>query len=124
MTTGDLTSGVISKLRRSLKTEAPFLADRLQTLKTALWTEALNCLGIISLNIEKRERLLVGEISSSQGSALANRYSRLEARKNACKQINKMFGLDMDVEYKDNTNLMSNTLSGNIYTREGEGTDE
>ena len=36
----------------------------------------------------------------SQGGTIASRYSRLNARRQACEQINKMFDLNIDVEYR------------------------
>ena len=60
----------------------------------------------ISNNInEKRERLLSTEVTLSQGATLANRYSLTEARKEACKEINSKFGLNVSVENKEILNL-------------------
>lgn len=35
------------------------------------------------------------------GGVIASRYSRLNARQQACEKINKMFGLDVWCEYRD-----------------------
>lgn len=86
---------------RVLSTGAPYVADRLYQLKTQIWNEALTYLGISNLNVNKKERLISDEVQRQQGGTLASRYSRLEARKQACKEINAMFGLDMDVDYRD-----------------------
>ena len=32
---------------------------------------------------------------------MANRYSRLNARQQACEEINRMFGTNMSVEFRD-----------------------
>lgn len=86
---------------KALKTDAPFILDKLYTYKTQLWNEALTYLGISNNNnIQKKERLLNDEISRSQGGVIASRYSRLEMRRKACRQINDMFGLDIDVNYR------------------------
>lgn len=84
-----------------LKTDAPYVADRLYELKTQIWNEALTYLGIVNVSYEKKERLLVGEVERSSGGTTASRQSRLNARKEACEQINKMFGLNIDVEFRD-----------------------
>ena len=34
------------------------------------------------------------------GGVIASRYSRLTMRRMACEQINKMFGLDIDVDFR------------------------
>ena len=84
-----------------LKTDAPYVADQLYTLKTQKWNEALTYLGISNVNITKRERLITDEVTRNQGGTIASRYSRLESRRNACKEINKMFGLDIQCDYRE-----------------------
>lgn len=84
-----------------LKTDAPYVADKIYTLKTQIWNEALTYLGISNLNIQKKERLISDEVLRNQGGTIASRYSRLNARKQACLEINKMFGLDIDVKYRE-----------------------
>ena len=98
---------------RVLSTGAPYVADRLYQLKTQIWNEALTYLGISNLNVNKKERLISDEVQRQQGGTLASRYSRLEARKQACKEINAMFGLDMDVDYRDDM-LVSTDLLGEV----------
>lgn len=86
---------------RVLKTDAPYLADKLYQLKTQLWNEALTYLGISNLNIQKKERMVTDEVVRNQGGVIASRYSRLNARKQACDKINEMFGLNISVDYRD-----------------------
>ena len=84
-----------------LKTDAPFVADKLFTLKTQVWNEALTYLGISNINIQKKERLITDEVTRNQGGTIASRYGRLEARREACRQINKMFNLNIWVNYRE-----------------------
>ncbi len=84
-----------------LKTDAPYVADKLYTLKTQKWNEALTYLGISNVNITKRERLITDEVTRNQGGTIASRYSRLESRRQACKQINEMFKLDIQCDYRE-----------------------
>ena len=88
-----------------LKTDAPYTADRLYVLKTQLFNECLTYLGISNVNIQKRERLLNDEVNRNMGGTIASRYSRLEMRQKACEEINKMFGLDIWVEYKEDSRM-------------------
>lgn len=85
---------------KAISTQAPYVADKLYQLKNQIWNEALTYLGISNLNINKQERLITDEVSSSQGSTISSRYSRLECRKQAVEKINKMFGLDIEVDYR------------------------
>lgn len=86
---------------KSISTEAPYVADKIYTLKTQIWNEALTYLGISNINIQKKERLVSDEVIRNQGGTIASRYSRLMARRQACEQINKMFGLNIEVDYRD-----------------------
>lgn len=84
-----------------LKTDAPYVADKLYTLKTQKWNEALTYLGISNVNITKRERLITDEVTRNQGGTIASRYSRLQSRRKACEEINKMFGLNIQCDYRE-----------------------
>lgn len=87
-----------------LKTDAPFVADKLFDMKTQIWNEALTYLGISNVNTVKKERMITDEVVRNMGGTVASRYSRLQMRKNACKEINKMFGLNMDCNYREDYN--------------------
>ena len=84
-----------------LKTDAPYVADKIYQLKTQIWNEALTYLGISNLNVQKKERLISDEVMRNQGGTIASRYSRLESRRIACEQINDMFGLDIECNYRE-----------------------
>lgn len=88
-------------LLRVLKTDAPYVSDKIYELKVQYWNEALTYLGISNLNVQKKERLVADEVVRSQGGTIASRYSRLEARREACRKINVMFGLNIDVDYRE-----------------------
>lgn len=83
------------------KTDAPYVADKLYQLKNQIWNEALTYLGISNINVQKKERLITDEVTRNQGGTIASRYSRLNARRDACKQINDMFGLDIWCDYRE-----------------------
>lgn len=84
-----------------LNTDAPYVADKLYQLKTQIWNEALTYLGISNINITKKERLITDEVTRNQGGTIASRYSRLQSRREACKKINDMFGLDIWCDYRE-----------------------
>ena len=106
-----------------ISTGAPYVADKLYQLKTQIWNEALTYLGISNLNIQKKERLVSDEVTRNLGGTMASRYSRLEARKDACKEINRMFGLNLDVEYREDYNDLELVGQNEPYGKDG-GTDE
>lgn len=84
-----------------LQTGAPYVADKLYELKTQIWNEALTYLGISNINVVKKERMITDEVTRNQGGTVASRYSRLESRRQACRQINEMFDLDIWVDYRE-----------------------
>lgn len=86
---------------KSISTQAPYVADKIYQLKTQIWNEALTYLGISNINVQKKERLISDEVTRNQGGTIASRYSRLESRREACKKINTMFGLDIWCDYRE-----------------------
>ena len=84
----------------AVKTDAPYVADKIYQLKSQIWNEALTYLGISNTNFQKKERLISDEVSRNMGGVIASRYSRLDARRTAADQINKMFGTKIEVYYK------------------------
>lgn len=103
-----------------LNTNAPFIADKLQVLKRQIWNEALTYIGIENANSEKRERLVTDEVTSNLGGVYAQRLTRLNARKQSCKQINEMFGLDINVKFRSE---IENVMTDD-YIEEIEGGEE
>ena len=91
-----------------LKTDAPYVADKLYQLKAQIWNEALTYLGISNINVQKKERMITDEVTRNQGGTIASRYSRLNARREACKQINEMFGLNVWCDYREDYQLIDN----------------
>lgn len=92
---------------KAISTGAPYVADKIYTLKTQIWNEALTYLGISNINIQKKERLITDEVTRNQGGTIASRYSRLEMRRQACREINRMFGLNMWCDYREDYQIMS-----------------
>lgn len=84
-----------------LKTDAPFVADAIQEMLVQVWNDAMSYLGVSNVNVTKKERLITDEVQRNMGGVLASRYSPLEMRRQACKQINEMFSLDISVDYRE-----------------------
>lgn len=107
----------------TLKTDAPYVADKLYELKSNLWNEALTYLGIPNANVMKRERLIKDEVLRSLGGTMANRYSRLQARQEAVEKINKMFGTNIEVGIKEEIEDIGN-VDGDVSRETFEGGEE
>lgn len=111
------------KSLEAIRTEAPYVADKIYQLKTQIWNEALTYLGISNTNTTKKERMITDEVTRNQGGVIASRYSRLESRREACRKINDMFNLDMWCDYREDYQLVGDeddTISGEPNS-DGEG---
>ena len=97
-----------------LKTDAPYMGDKLSDLKARIWNEALTYLGISNINTVKKERMVTDEVIRNQGGTIASRYSRLEARRQACKQINEMFDLNIWCDYREDYQSINNEANDTI----------
>lgn len=95
---------------KAINTGAPFIADRLMQIKFQIWNEAMTYLGISNVNMHKKERLLNNEVTQNMGSTVASRYPRLDVRKKACKEINKMFGLNIDVDFREDIRVLNTEI--------------
>lgn len=86
-----------------LKTDAPFVADKVQELRNQIWNEAISFLGISNVAYQKKERMVSDEVIRQMGGTIASRNSRLEARRQAAKNINRMFNRDIEVNFRENS---------------------
>lgn len=100
----------ISNKLNVLKTDAPYLLDKLESHKHELWNDAMTYLGIDNANTSKKERLITDEVESN--NELINYYLGCfyNTRKQACDMINEMFLKDSDIkiELKLNTENIKN----------------
>ena len=107
---------------KCLKTDAPYVADKLQVLKHQIWNEALTFCGIENSNQDKKERLVADEVGSNYGNIEAQRNVMLNARRQAADKINRMFGTNIEVGFRSNLNTMVN--SENVSRETFEEVDE
>lgn len=77
---------------RAIRTDAPFIADKIMDYKKEIWNEALTFLGINNIMIDKKERLVTDEANSNNELINLNLQSYLAPRQEACRQFNEKFG--------------------------------
>lgn len=81
-----------------LKLNAPFIADKLSVEKMKIWNECLTWMGINNSNTEKRERMVTAEANSNTECIDFMMQVGLNARLEAVRKINKMFGTEITVK--------------------------
>ena len=91
---------------QTLDTSSPYLSDKLYQLKMQIWNEALTYLGISNVNFNKKERLVSDEVLRNSGSTVSSRYTRLNMREQAADEINRMFGTDIRVKYREDVQIV------------------
>lgn len=88
------------EMLRVLKTDAPFVADKINELKNRVWNEALTYLGIYNVEL-KAANVTEIEVRRAQGGTIASRFSPLAMRMAACDELNQKWGLDASCSYRD-----------------------
>lgn len=73
--------------------------EALHILKVRLWNECMMLLGIQGANQDKKERLVASEVEANDEQIDLNRATALNARLEACDQINRKYGLNVSVDF-------------------------
>ena len=98
----------ISNKLNVLKTDAPYLVDKLELHKHEIWNEALTYLGIDNANTDKKERLITDEVESNNDLISYYLNCFYKTRKQACDLINARYKLNIEIELnKEITNLLN-----------------
>lgn len=78
-----------------------FIADKLLDVLRTIRCMFLTQIGIPNANTDKKERLIVDEVNANNFETQANCVQWLEELKKGCKQAREMFGIQIDVDWRD-----------------------
>ena len=78
---------------KAIRTDSPYIADKIVDYKKEIWNEALTFLGIQNISIQKKERLTENESSENNELVNLNLQAMLIPRQEACRKFNEKFGL-------------------------------
>ena len=102
----DKNAGTLDALK-VLKTDAPYIIDKVCTYKKEIWNDFLTYMGINNINIEKAERLIKDEANQNNEVINLNLQSFLIPRKKACEQFNELFGTNISIRVRSD---LTNTI--------------
>lgn len=91
----------IGDMVTTLDLNAPAVFKDLQTQKHMILNEVFTDFGINNANMDKRERMVANEVEANNEQVKASEDVMLKAREQACKDINRIFGLDISVKRRD-----------------------
>lgn len=98
---------------KPLKLDAPLVAPQLLEVQQTLYNRGNALLGITSVIVQKKERMVKSEVDTANADALANRRSRTMSRDYASEQIKEKFGLDVKWTFDDGDEPNKETDEGN-----------
>lgn len=98
---------------KALQLGAPLVATQLMEVQQTLYNRGNALLGITSVIVQKKERLVKSEVDTANADALANRRSRTMARDFASQQIKERFGLDVTWVFDEGDEPDKETDEGN-----------
>ena len=107
-----------------LRTDAPFVADKLEEYKRNVWSEALSFLGINNVMTEKKERLVTGEVDANNQMIDLSAQTMLLTRELAAEKFNRLWpGRNISVRqrsYQEIIKRLGGGDNGSVYN----GTEE
>ena len=130
---GNKNFDVSSKLN-VLRTDAPYIVDKLEDHKHNLWNDCMTFLGINNANTSKKERLVTSEVESND--QLINYYLNCfyKTRKKACDILNEKFGTNVEIVLnKEVVDLLAETTkalekegvdNGKVHSDNSNSTEE
>lgn len=78
---------------KAIRTDAPYVADKITDYKKEIFNEALTYLGVNNISVQKKERLTEAESNENNELVNLNLQAMLIPRLEACRQFNEKFGL-------------------------------
>lgn len=97
--------GMAENAINAIDVNIPFVSDKLHIELHQIFNDFLTWCGVENSNQDKRERLVADEVGSNFGAVEVNRYTRINSLQECFDQVNRMFGLDIQVRH--NSNLLS-----------------
>ena len=114
----------ISNNLNVIKTDPPYIIDKLAVHKHQILNDALTVLGIDNANTDKKERLITNEVESNEQLITYYLNCYYKTRKKACDDINKKFGLNISIELNKDIIDLLNVTENDIINYNDRGDDD
>ena len=98
----------------------PYIANDIDEHIRTLWEEFYAHIGISSVLVNKKERLIKDEMRASQGGTIASRFIRFTPRVEALNKINKKWSVNIELEYYDGLPTTLEDVNDTPYVEEEE----
>jgi hypothetical protein len=98
----------------------PYIANDIDEHIRTLWEEFYAHIGISSVLVNKKERLIKDEMRASQGGTIASRFIRFTPRVEALTKINKKWNVNIELEYYDGLPTTLEDVNDTPYVEEEE----
>lgn len=107
-----------------LKTDSPYVADKIIQYKQNVWSEFLSFIGVNNTPYEKSAQLVSDEINANNQMLMLSAETMLNTRKYACEKFNEKTGYNIEVKlrtYDDFAEMLY--LQNTLGNEETEGID-
>ena len=98
-----------------LKTDAPFVADKLIQYKQNVWSDVLSFLGVNNTPYEKSAQLTSNEVNSNLQMLMLSAETMLATRQEAAEQYNKKTGSNISVKLRSINDAEFITAMKNVF---------
>lgn len=101
---GDKSQGLTDAIK-TIRFDAPYVADKVRADLHEIWNDALTFLGINNANTHKREREIVDEVNANNESIMLHCDVGLSERIKSANEINKKYGLNVSVRKRTSNEI-------------------
>lgn len=90
--------------------------EKLSIVRSRIWSECMNMLGINGASTEKKERVVQDEVSQNDDQVQSARNVALNERQRAAYMINQKWGLSVSVDFKSDLDGVLDSADRNTYS--------
>lgn len=109
----------LNQITDTLDTKIEFNLDNFRNEKNSIMNEFLTFIGINNININKKERLVEAEANGNNELIGLDLDMFLSKRKEAVREINALFGTNIEVEAEQNIIKKFNQMLENLENKKG-----